>query len=182
MSLETATNFKAAIALAAVQLNAAMKDTSLAEIASEIRRPTHPLRKLRSLFNLNPKTGVWTSNDAYIDSAYAGRYPNASNRPEMSVTDLVPITLTTATVEDGGLDDIVLTFNRNIAFAQNVSVGGDHASPQLVTGIAIVDNVVTVTVTEAYLAADTITLTGLFIFDGISLQLTAEAVTNNITP
>ena len=178
MGLETAANFKIATALAAVQLNAAMQDTVLSEMAAPIRHGYHPLRKLRSLFNLDPKTGLWTSNDADIDKAYAGRYPNAENQNEMATTDLVSITLTTATVEDADPTDIVLTFSRAIGFFSDVSIGGDTVKS--IVSVSIVGPVVTIVVNEAYVNGDTITVTGLFGFHSITLQLTAEAVTNNV--
>ena len=180
MALESATNFKAAIALAAAQLTTAMTDTVLTETAVDIRNPKHPLRKLRSLFNFNPKTGVWTSNDDFIDAAYAGKTPSQGNREEMSFTDLVDITLTTATVEDAAKADIVLTFSRNIGTVANVVLGGAGSAGKTVTGIAIADNVVTITVSADYAAAEVIEISGDFGFNYLNLVLSGEAVTNNV--
>jgi hypothetical protein len=180
MALESATNFKAALALAAVQLNAAMQDTVLSEMAVDIRNPFHPLRKLRSLFSFDPATGLWSSNDAYVDKAYAGVYPNSDNRDQMLATDLVAITLTTATVEDAAKADIVLTFSRNISSALDIVLGGAGSAGKTVAGIAIVDNVVTVTASADYANGDVITISGNFGFNYLELVLADESVTNNV--
>ena len=87
MALPDATAFKAATTLAAVQLNAAMGDTVLTGIANEISGPSHPLRRLDKLFKLDPQSGQWTSNDDYIDKAYAGKMPSEGTRGQQSVTD-----------------------------------------------------------------------------------------------
>ena len=52
MALETATNFKAAIATAAADITTAWSDTVLTEIAADIRNNHHPLRNLKKLFSV----------------------------------------------------------------------------------------------------------------------------------
>ncbi len=72
-----ATAAKAAAALAAVQLTAIMQDDTLAELAVENNNNHSPMRGIKKLFLLDPATGVYTSNDDYIDSAYAGNFPTS---------------------------------------------------------------------------------------------------------
>jgi len=87
MALQTLVNFKTATALAVAQLNAAMGDDTLTGIALEIRNPSHPLRRLDKLFTLDPVTGVWASNDNYIDKAYAGNSPSQGTAGQQSITN-----------------------------------------------------------------------------------------------
>ncbi len=71
MALDTLPNVKAALALAEAQINIALGDTSSAgEIAKELQRPEHPLRDLNQLFVINPSTGEFTVDVAYVDAAY----------------------------------------------------------------------------------------------------------------
>ncbi len=72
-----ATAAKAAAALAAIQLTAIMQDDTLAELAVENSKNHSPMRGIKKLFLLDPATGVYTSNDNYIDSAYAGNFPTS---------------------------------------------------------------------------------------------------------
>ncbi len=77
MARVTATAAKAAAALAAVQLTVIMQDDTLTIPAIENRQNHTPLRGIKKLFLYNPVTGVYTSNDDYIDSAYAGNFPTS---------------------------------------------------------------------------------------------------------
>ena len=76
MAQVTDTVFKAAVAAAAVQLTSAWSDDTTTEVAAELKNPRHPLRAVEKLFLFHAATGVVTSNDAYIDAAYAGKYPS----------------------------------------------------------------------------------------------------------
>ncbi len=76
MAKKTATAFKAAIALAATDLNTAFEDgVTAGQMANEFRNATERLRRLDALFLIDPVTGQFTANDAYIDAAYAGNLP-----------------------------------------------------------------------------------------------------------
>ena len=77
MARITATAAKAAAALAAVQLTTIMQDDTLAELAVDNKKNHSPMRGIKKLFLLDPATGVYTSNDVYIDSAYAGDFPTS---------------------------------------------------------------------------------------------------------
>ena len=87
----------------------------------------------------------------------------------------------TTTLETAAADDIVLTFSRDITATEAVAIGGAGSGGKTISGIVIVANVVTVTVDIAYVAAEVVTITGLFKHGSIvSIQLTDESVTNNI--
>lgn len=86
MALIDATAFKTAIAAAAVQLTAAWKDTVNDGVALDIKHPSHPLRRVEDLFNFDPATGVVTSDDNFIDAAYAGMVTQKGNDFEV-ITD-----------------------------------------------------------------------------------------------
>ena len=179
MALESAVNFKAAIATAAADITTAWGDTVLTEIAKPIRHNHHPLRKLNKLFILNPATGVVTANDAYIDAAYAGNFPNVPNG--LDKVTKVAMALTTATVEDAAQSNIVLTFAEPISKVFEISVGGDAAPAKTIAGIVIAGAVVTVTVNTDYDNGDVITLSGRF--QGLKLNsiiLDDQSVTNNV--
>ena len=77
MARVDATAAKAAAALAAVQLTTIMQDDTVAELAEGNTNNHSPMRNIKNLFLLDAATGVVTSNDDYIDSAYAGNYPTS---------------------------------------------------------------------------------------------------------
>ncbi len=79
MAKVTATVFKSQIATAAPFVQDALRDDTLTEMAAEFKNPHHPLRKIAKLFLYNPANGAVTANDAYIDAAYAGEYPNVGS-------------------------------------------------------------------------------------------------------
>ena len=178
MAIVSATAFKAAIATAAADLTTALTDDTVTHTALEISNPMHPLRQIEKFFTYNAATGVVASDDAYIDAAYAGATPSKGN-PFDAVSNWLPLTLVSATVEDAEPSDVVLTFSRAISNYSNVSVGGD--APRGVTGTAIVTVVATVTVSAPYVNGDVITISGTFrTLDGATIQLATEAVTNNV--
>ena len=72
-----ATAAKAAAALAAAELTTIMQDDTVAELATENKNNHSPMRGIKKLFLLDPATGVYTANDDYIDSAYAGNFPTS---------------------------------------------------------------------------------------------------------
>ena len=72
-----ATAAKAAAALAAAQLTAIMQDDTLTEPAVDNKNNHSPLRGIQKMFLYNAVTGVYTSNDTYIDAAYAGNFPTS---------------------------------------------------------------------------------------------------------
>jgi len=179
MALESATNFKAAIATAAADITTAWSDTVLTEIAAVIRNNHHPLRQLKKLFLFNQTTGVLTSNDAYIDAAYAGNFPSVGSGHDKNA--VIAVSLTTGTVEDAADKNIVLTFNNGITSFVGLSIGGTVTTPKAIAGVSIAGAVVTVTVDTSYIATDTITLSGTFYKGTDNVTLTDESITNNVT-
>jgi len=180
MTLVTAANFKAAVATAAVDLTTIWTDTVDTRTATEIRNPKHALRQLEKLFLFDPVTGIVTSDDAYIDAAYAGSTPNKGG-PFDHVTDIEPLALVSATVENAEPADIVLTFSRNVANQSNIVLGGDASPAKVIASIAIVTVVVTVVVTVAYVNGNVITLSGDFrTSDNEVITLTNNTVVNNV--
>lgn len=86
MALTDATTFKAQVAIAATALTTAYKDSVSVAVATEIRNPKHPLRKLDKYFNFDPATGIVSADDAYIDACYAGETPNKGSQFDI-ITD-----------------------------------------------------------------------------------------------
>lgn len=83
MAKKNATAFKAAIALAAVQINAALEDdTDADEMANEFRSGHEHLRQLENLFVIDIADGQYAANDDYIDACYDG-HPPISNKGRM---------------------------------------------------------------------------------------------------
>ena len=77
MARVTAVAAKAAAATAAADLTTIMQDDTLTIPAVENKNNHSPMRKVEGLFLYNAATGVYTANDAYIDSAYAGNFPTS---------------------------------------------------------------------------------------------------------
>ena len=178
MALESATNFKAATALAAVQLTAALQDTVKTELAKEVKQPYQPLRRIDKLFILDPATGVYTSNDVYIDAAYLGNFPNVGSKTK-GIGDIVPV-LVSADVEIAAPADIVLVFDAPISRAEALAVAGTVTTEKTITGLSVDGVTVTITVSSPYIVSDTITTSGVYFVGNNQVTLAAEAVTNNI--
>jgi hypothetical protein len=180
MAIVTSTVFKSNVATAAAALTTALQDDTVTRVALEISNPKHPLRQLEKYFTFNSATGVVASDDAYIDACYAGAAPSKGN-PFDVVADWEVLALSTATVENAAPTDIVLTFSRDVANYDNIVLGGAGSAGKSITGVAIVDAVVTVTVSPAYANGDVITISGDFrTADSAKLTLTDQAVTNNV--
>ena len=178
MALESATNFKAATALAAVQLTAALQDTVKTELAAEVKQPYQPLRRIDKLFILNNATGVYTSNDAYIDLAYAGNFPNVGSNTK-GIGNILPV-LVSADVEIAAPSDIVLVFDKPISKLEALAVAGTVTTEKTITGFSVDGATVTIFVSSPYIVSDTITASGIFYVGNNQVTLAAEAVTNNI--
>jgi len=86
--------------------------------------------------------------------------------------------LVSATAETGSPTDIVLTYDKTVTSFGAFTVGG--STVKNVIGIASVGAVVTVTVDAAYLAGDTITVSGTASAADGTLSLSNQVVTNNI--
>jgi len=183
MARVDATAAKAAAALAAAQMTIILQDDTLTELFSDYKENHHPMRSMDSMFLLAPATGVVTANDAYIDSAYAGNYPMDSIKSgRQSQGTPTPITLTTATIEAAAPADIVLTFSQNIFDNQNdrISVGGAAGELKAILSITYAANVVTITMDSDFIAADVATVTARLFGNRGYIDLTDQAVTNNI--
>jgi hypothetical protein len=178
MALESAANFKAAIATAAADITTAWSDTVLTEIAAEIRNNHHPLRKLKKLFLFNAATGVVTANDAYIDACYAGSFPNVGTGFDKDAN--IAISLSTGTVEAAAPLNIVLTFNRGVTSFRDLSIGGTVTTAKAISSVSISGAVMTITVTTAYISTDTISVSGTFYSGLDNVTLADEAITNNV--
>ena len=176
MAIISAAAFKAAVALAAAEFTTMMQDDTLTETTPILRNNHHPLRNWIKFFNYNKSTGVVTADDAYVDAAYAGAYPNQGNDLDFVANSL--LAFVSGTVEAAEPADIVLTFDKNISTASNIQVGG---TANTIVSVTIVDAVVTIVVGTPYAALEPITVTGDFrsIDGGIAL-LSAEVITNNV--
>ena len=180
MARVDATAFKAAMALAAAQFTAALQDDTLTELAVDYKHNHSPGRNIDKLLLLDANTGVYTSNDAYIDSFFAGNYPNVGTQVggDGAVT---PATLSTATIEDAAPANIVLTFDRVITNASGVSIAGAGSAGKTILGVSIDGAVVTITVSADYINGDVVTVSGQFQPVGLNATvLTDQAVTNNV--
>ena len=176
MAIITATAFKAAVALAAAEFTTMMQDDTLTETTATLRNKHHPLRSWMKFFNYNKSTGVTTADDAYVDAAYAGAFPNQGTDMDFVANSL--LALVSADVEIAEPADIVLVFDKNISTASNIQVGG---TANTIVSVTIVDATVTIVVSDDYLALEAITITGDFrSIDGGTIILSGEAVTNNI--
>ena len=178
MALVDATTFKAQVAAMAAALTTAWSDTIKTEVAAEIKNPHHPLRRINKFFLLNGETMVVTADDAYVDAAYAGNFPNKGSGLSI-VGDVIPV-LSTATVEDAAPTQIVLTFDAPISGYTGISVAGTVTTEKAISNVSIAGAVVTVTVDSAYISTDTITLSGVFYGGLNSLTLVDQVVTNNV--
>jgi len=79
MALKNATDFKAAITLAATAYQEAIGDDTLTGVALPLSNPKHPLRQLKRLIDLGDD-GTFTSDDVYIAGAYAGEFPSKGSQ------------------------------------------------------------------------------------------------------
>jgi len=173
-------NTKTAVAAAAVQLTLILKDTVKSEVTPKLQSPHHPIRQIEKLFDFNPKTGVVTSDDTYITAAYDGLFPSKGNEFQRAASQVV--VLSTATVEDAGETNIILTFDDIMLSAEGVSVAGTGYPARNVTAVTFASNVVTVTVDTAYEGSETITVSGRFFGNKNQyIDLSTESVTNNVT-
>lgn len=87
MALILEATFVTQIDAAAAALTIAMNDDTLSGVADEISHPSHPLRKIRKLFNFDPQTGVFTTDTYYISEAYKGAMPMKGTRDQQTITD-----------------------------------------------------------------------------------------------
>ena len=178
MAQVTAADFKTQVAAMAAALTIAWSDTVKTEVAASLKNPIHPLRQIMQFFIVNNATGVVTANDAYVDAAYAGKYP-----PQIDalarVLEVIPV-LVSAAVADADPSDIVLTFDGNITSIADISVAGTVTTEKTINSISVSGAVVTIVVSSPYIMTDTITVSGTFSSGLDSLTLTAEAVTNNV--
>lgn len=179
MARVDATAAKAAAALAAAQLQVIIQDDTLTEIAAANKQFHSPMRDIEKFFALDPATGGVVSRDSYIDSAYAGNYPNVftmvdKNGPRTAAT------LTTGTLETAAPLNIVLTFDKPIYRSSSVSIGGAALVGKSIASISYAGAVVTITVSAAYIAADVVTVSGTFYDSGAHVTLVDQAITNNI--
>lgn len=178
-----ATAAKAAAALAAVQLTTILQDDTIARLAVE-NRPNHsPMRAVASLFLIDPATGEVTANDNYIDAAYAGNFPTSGiESGRQSQGTPAPIALVSATIEPASPADIVLTFSKDIFDNQNdrLSVGGAAGELKAIANIDYDGAVVTVTMDSDFIVADVATVTLRLFGNRGYINLTDQAVVNNI--
>ena len=184
MARVNATAAKAAAATAAADLTTILQDDTLTELFNDYKENHHPMRGVENLFILDPATGVVTANDAYIDAAYAGGYPTGTlaNGLQSQGTP-TPIALVTATIEAAAPANIVLTFDQSIWKNQNerVSVGGAAGELKAISSITYAGAVVTITMDSDFIAADVATVTARLFGNRGYIDLTDQAVTNNIS-
>ena len=184
MALVTNTVYKTQAAAVATALTTIYQDTSASnKVASEIADPKHPLRDVVKLLNYDPKTGTWTSNDALIDAVYAGANNNKGTRTIQSFGEPVAEGLATATVENAAPTDIVLTYNVNVKEIISSFAATVNAAAATITNVAIAGTKITLTLSAAVTAGQTVVVTmgGVEHTDLSQTQLTNQAVTNNVT-
>lgn len=179
-----ATAAKAAVALAAAQLTTILQDDTLTELFNDYKENHHPMRGMAKLFLLDAATGVVTSNDAYVDSAYAGNYPTSGiDSGRQSQGGATPITVVSATIETAAPANIVLTLSAAMTDSQNASIdiGGAAGSLKKISAVTYNGAVVTITMNSAFIAADVATITGRLFGNRLNyIDLAAQAVTNNV--
>jgi len=178
-----ATAAKAAAALAAAQLTTILQDDTLTELFNDYKQSNHPMRGVEKLFLLAPATGVVTSNDAYIDAAYAGNYPTSGiESGRQSQGTPTPITLVSAAVADADPDIIVLTFSEKVFENQSnrIAVGGTVTTEKKISSIDYNGTIVNVQVDSAYINGDVITTTLRLFGNRGYIDLVDQAVTNNV--
>lgn len=182
MAIVSAATFKTQVAAMATALTIAWKDSAKTELPISISNPLHGLRQVEKFFSFNAKTGVVTSDDAYIDAVYAGDTPSKPNALNV-ITDHT-MTFSTATVEAATSTVITLTFTEAVK-ATGVTVGGDASPVKTIVSTVSSGLTVLITVNTAYINADTITVSGTFTGTDLRKQvvtLTDQAVTNNVGP
>ncbi len=186
MARITATAAKAAAATAAVDLTTILQDDTLEELFLDYKNAQHPIRKFENFFLVDAATGVVTSNDDYIDNAYAGDYPTSgieSGRQDAGVPS--PLLVVSATLETAQPRDIVITFNQKI-FANPqtaMTIAGAGVGAKTIVSVTISTSglVMTIVVSADFINTDVVTVSGrVFGNHNNYLDLTAEAVTNNI--
>jgi len=180
MALESEVNFKAAVALAAAQLQVCWKDTVLAALANDVKNPMHPLRQLPQLFTLDADAGTVVANDDYIAAAFAGdwHYKGAGMN---DIGAPLAMAVVSAAVADADPSDIVLTMNQNVSLAEAMTVAGAVTTEKTISSLSFVGAVITIVVSSPYINGDTISVSGTV--HGTALNqiiLAAEAVTNNV--
>ena len=179
-----ATAAKAAAATAAADLTTIMQDDTLTELFNDYKENHHPMRGFEKFFTLNTDTGVYSANDAYIDAAYAGKYPTSGLESGRQFQGgVTPITLVSADIEIAAPADIVLVFSAPMSDQQmnQLSVGGAAGELKKIVAITYDSTTITITMDSAFIAADVATVSGrVFGNRNNYVDLAAEAVTNNI--
>ena len=180
MAKVSAATFKTQMATAATALTTAFKDSVLTELAGDFKNPLDALRKLEKLFTLNSATGVFTSNDDYIDDYYAGT-PDNKGSGVSGFGSATGLSVSSATLETAAPKNIVITLNKNISDFSHIEMAGAAASGKTIETITLSGTVLTITTDVAFIAADVVTISG--VIDGVELNnitLSAQAITNNI--
>ena len=184
MARVDATAAKAAAALAAAQLTVIAQDDTLTELFGDYKDALHAMRHFENFFTLNTNTGVYSANDAYIDSSYAGNFPTSGRESgRQGVGQPTPITLVSADIEIAAPADIVLVFSSPMSDVQmnQFSVGGAAGELKKIVAITYNSATITITMNSAFIAADVATVSGrVFGNSNNYIDLSAEAVTNNI--
>ena len=90
------------------------------------------------------------------------------------------LTLTTGTVEVADASDIILTFDKTITAFGTITIGGAGSVGKTVLSVVILTNVVTITVSAPYVAAEVISVSGGFDAADGTLNLSNEPITNNL--
>ena len=178
-----ATAAKAAAALAAVQLTTILGDDTLTELFNDYKENHHPMRGTDKLFLLDPATGIVTSNDAYIDAAYAGNFPTSGiDSGRQSQGTPTPITLVSAIIADASPGVITLTFSEGVYDRQEMwtAIAGVGAAGRTLTSIKASGESIVATYSPIFEAGGVVTISGRFFGNRGYIDLTDEAVTNSI--
>jgi len=128
-------------------------------------------------YKIQLRTPEASSETALPNSFFDTDYTTTSGKIEALVSG-ANMALVSATVETGTPTEIVLTYDKTVTSFGAFTVGGDTVKS--VISIAAATVVVTVTVDAAYLAGDTITVSGTASAADGTLTLSNQVVTNNV--
>jgi hypothetical protein len=85
MAIKDKATFIAEVQKIADALNNAMAENGGTEMAVELLNPSHPLRQVDKLFNLDSKTGEISADNVYISQSYMGYIPEKGTTLDMII-------------------------------------------------------------------------------------------------
>ena len=184
-------NSKTQAAAIATALTLIWGDTVDTRANSLLVDPTHPMRQLEKMLSFDPATGIVTSDDVYITGAYDGKTIVKGNAFS-GVVAKPTAALSTATVENGDKDGIILTYDMQLE-AENqpaitdFTIVDDAVGVTAISTVVISTDVITITMDGDYANGDVITASYTPGAHPVKcpngndcLALVTESVTNNV--